>query len=181
MMTAAAPISTDDVRAARRASFGDAIRQPLSTSASGMFGVTTRARGSSSTRSVWMPSSSSRRVAARRDHHRVEDHQRQIQLLDRRGNRFDDGRRREHADLGRVDADVAGDRFDLRGDEIGRQRRERRDAERVLSGDGGDGARAVDAERGEGLEIGLNAGASARIAAGDGQRRPEGRHRDTRV
>ena len=44
---------------------------------------------------------------------------RQVELLDRRGDRFDDRRGGQHAGLGRVDLDVAGDRFDLRGDQIG--------------------------------------------------------------
>ena len=62
-------------------------------------------------------------------------------------------------------------RFDLRGHEIGRQRLERGHAERVLRRHRGDRARAVDAVRGERLEVGLDAGAAARIAAGNCQRR----------
>ena len=41
---------------------------------------------------------------------------------------------------------------------------------RVLRGDGGDRAGAVDAERGERLQVGLDAGAAARVAARDCQR-----------
>ena len=37
---------------------------------------------------------------------------------------FDDGRRGQHAGLGRMDGDIGGDRFDLRSDEIGRQRQD---------------------------------------------------------
>ena len=75
----------------------------------------------------------------------------------------------EHAGLGRVDTDVGDDGLDLRRDEIGRQRRRLRDAERVLRGDRRDGGRAVDVVSGERLEVGLNAGPGARIASGDGQ------------
>ena len=44
------------------------------------------------------------------------------------------------------------------------------DADRVLGGDRRDRRGAVDAEGGEGLEIGLDPGATARIGAGDRQR-----------
>ena len=108
--------------------------------------------------------------AAFRDHHRVDDHQRQVQFLDRRGNGFDDRRRREHADLGGVQGDVAGDRFDLRRDEVGRQRQHLDHADRVLRGDGGNRARPVDTQGRERLEVGLDPGAAAGVAAGDGQR-----------
>ena len=47
-------------------------------------------------------------------------------VVDGRGHRLDDGRVGEHAGLHGVDADVAGDGLDLRGDEIGRQRQRRR-------------------------------------------------------
>src|SRR5262249_52516450 len=63
----------------------------------------------------------------------------------------------------------APDAFDLRDDELRRDGLPHRHAQRVLCGDRGDGARAVDSERGERLQIRLNAGAAARIAAGDCQ------------
>ena len=62
-------------------------------------------------------------LAALRHHHRIDDHERQIQLLDRRRDGFDDRRVGEHAGLRGVNLDVAGDGFDLRRHEIGRQRR----------------------------------------------------------
>ena len=43
------------------------------------------------------------------------------------------------------------------------------DAKGVLGGDGGDGGGAVDAESGEGLEVGLDTGPGAGIGAGDGE------------
>ena len=39
----------------------------------------------------------------------------------------------------------------------------------ILRGEAGDGARAVDAERGERFQIGLDARAAAAVGAGDGQ------------
>ena len=60
MITAAAPISWMR-RAAARVSAGVVMRTPLSASASGMFGVTTRASGINASRSAATPSSSSRR------------------------------------------------------------------------------------------------------------------------
>ena len=55
-------------------------------------------------------------------------------------------------------------------DEVGGQRSDAVDAARVLGGDRGDRARAVHAERGERLQVGLDAGAAARVAARNCQR-----------
>ena len=63
----------------------------------------------------------------------------------------------------------------MRDHDIGRREWNARDASRVLRGERRDRAGAVDAERGEGLQIGLNARAAARIRAGDGQRDPGSR------
>ncbi len=104
-------------------------------------------------------------VAALGDHHWVDDDMRQVELGDRRRNGLDDGGVGEHADLDGIDAEVAGDSFDLRGHEIARDRAPHRHAECVLSRDRGDCARAEDLMCGEGLEIGLDAGATARVAA----------------
>ena len=52
-----------------------------------------------------------------------------------------------------------------------RERQPLDDADGVLGGDGRDRARAVDAERRKGLQIGLDARAAARVAARDRQRR----------
>ena len=71
----------------------------------------------------------------------------------------------------RASVDVAGDRFDLRGHEIGRQRERRRRRPSVFwAVIGGDRARAVHAERGERLQVRLDAGAAARVAARNCQR-----------
>ena len=84
-----------------------------------------------------------------------------------RGDGVDDGGVRQHAGLDGVGADVGEHGVDLRGDELGRHGEPAGDFARVLRGDGGDGGCAVDAERGEGLEVGLDAGAAAGVAAGD--------------
>ena len=52
---------------------------------------------------------------------RIHDHQGQLELFDGGDDRFDDRGICEHSDLGRIDLQIAGDRFDLRGDEVGRQ------------------------------------------------------------
>ena len=83
----------------------------------------------------------------------------------------------EHADLDRGDVEILENRVDLRARRSSRRSGvDRADAERVLRGHRRDRARAVDAERGEGLEIGLDPRAAAGIRAGDRQRdrRPRG-------
>ena len=121
-----------------------------------------------------------KRRAAGRDHHRIE-HDRQARLLglqpleplrDLLGGEG----AADHADLHRVDADVADDRVDLREDHLGRNRVDRGDAERVLRGDRGDRGHRVAAEHGDGLDVGLNPRAAARIRAGDDQDAGRRRH-----
>src|SRR3954469_3156188 len=108
-------------------------------------------------------------VAPLGDHHRIDDEFGQLEPFDRRGDRLDDRRRGQHACLHRSRREIADDRFDLRDDQFGRDRFPRGHAQRVLRGDGGDGAGAVDAVRREGLEIRLDAGAASRVAARDCQ------------
>ena len=141
------------------------MRRPLSASASGMFGVIARASGSSSRHIACTPSASSSRAPL------VETST---------GSRTTSGSSSSliaAATASTIAAvasmpifvasigQVAGDRFDLRRHEIGRQRRDRLDASRALHGHRGDRAGAVDAERGERLQVGLDAGAAARVAA----------------
>ncbi len=76
----------------------------------------------------------------------------------------------EHAGLGRGDAKILGDGIDLLANELRRHGMNRRHAARILRGQGGEDAGAVDAERGERLEVGLNAGAAGGIGARDGER-----------
>ncbi len=66
-------------------------------------------------------------------------------------------RPRHHADLDGADGKVVEHGGDLGGDHAGGDVVDAADAERVLRRDGGDNAGAVDAERREGLEVGLDA------------------------
>lgn len=102
-------------------------------------------------------------------HHRIDDELRQLEALDRRGHRFDDGGICQHAGLDGVDADVFDDGLDLRGDQIGGERDPVDDAEGVLRRDRGNCAHAVHAMCGERFQIGLNASARTRVTAGDCQ------------
>ena len=60
--------------------------------------------------------------------------------------------------------------FDLLAQHFGRTRFDAEDAPGILRGEAGNGAGAVDAERGEGFQIRLDARAAAAVGAGDGQR-----------
>src|SRR5262249_52816211 len=77
---------------------------------------------------------------------------------------------RQHADLHRVDLQIGEHRVDLRGDERRWHIVNAGHAQRVLGGERGDHARAIDAERRESLEVSLDAGAAAGIGARDGDR-----------
>ena len=84
-----------------------------------------------------------------------------------RGDGLDDLGRAEHADLDGGDLDVLEDRVDLGADEFRRRQMNAANAFGVLRGEGRDRGHAVAAERCEGFEVGLNAGAAARIRPGD--------------
>ena len=61
-------------------------------------------------------------------------------------------------------------RFDLAPHDVHAARLDAAHARRVLRGDAGDGAGAMHAERGEGLQVGLDARPAAAVRAGDGER-----------
>ena len=65
--------------------------------------------------------------------------------------------------LGGVNANVGGDRCDLRRDEIGLEQLDRRDAARVLNGEQCQCGGAVHTESLKRLEVGLDSSASAGI------------------
>ena len=97
---------------------------------------------------------------------------RPARALDHRVDRL---RRAEHPDLDRVDADVRGDRPDLRDDHLAaRPARPRSTADRVLRRDRGDRRHPVHAAARERLQVGLDPGAAAGVRAGD---REDGRGR----
>ena len=81
----------------------------------------------------------------------------------------DDGRVEKHADLDGVDGDVIGHGVELGAQEFGRGHVDVADAHGVLADEGGDDAHAVGAVGGEGLQVGLQAGAAAGVGAGDRQ------------
>ena len=110
--------------------------------------------------------------AALGDHHGVEDDGRLRNQAERGGDGPDRLGRAEHADLDGVDADVGGDGAHLLRDGLRRQRVDGRDAGRVLRRDRRDRGHSVDPAAGEGLQVGLNAGAAAGVRAGDRQNAP---------
>jgi len=129
--------------------------------------VTSVASGSSSSRSAATASRREQRVVALGDHHGVQHDVRGAVPPQRVGDGAHDLRIGEHADLHGVDADVVEDGVELRAHERGVGRVDRRDAARVLRRERRDHARAVCAERGERLQVGLDARAAARVGAGD--------------
>ncbi len=104
-------------------------------------------------------------IATLGDHDRVDDHGRQVELDDRRGDRLDDRPVGQHADLDGAEIEVPRNCLDLSRDQVCRHRQPGRDPERVLRRDRCNGGRSVHAVRCERLEVGLNAGATARVAA----------------
>ena len=91
--------------------------------------------------------------------------------LQRSRDRVDHLCRGQHPDLAGADRKILEQGIDLRIEKRRRWRVDGADAARVLRGQGGDGGQAVHAMCGEGLEIGLNAGAAAGIGAGNAQDR----------
>ena len=109
-------------------------------------------------------------ISARRCEYRIDDDEGQFELFDRGGDGLDDRGVAEHARLCGVRLDVAGNGLNLRRHQIRRQRLRLDDPHRALRGDGGRHAEAVHAQRGERLQIGLQAGAAARVASRNRQR-----------
>jgi hypothetical protein len=81
-----------------------------------------------------------------------------------------------HADLDRVDSDIADNSFNLRENHLGRDRMDGADADRVLRRDRRDGRHRVTAEHRDRLDIGLNAGAAAGIGTGNDENPGRRRH-----
>ena len=103
------------------------------------------------------------------DHDRI-DHERNGMALEELRDGLDDRAREEHPRLRRVDADVVEDGVELRADEVRRQLVHGRHRRRVLGGQRDERARPVRARGGERLQVGLDAGAAARVGRGDRQR-----------
>ncbi len=109
------------------------------------------------------------RLAARSQHDWIQHNALQRPPLNPCHHGSHDVNGREHPEFRRVDLNVLGDGIDLRSDGFGRYGKDGTNAYCVLRGDRGDDRCPVDAARGERLEVGLQPGAPARIAAGDGQ------------
>ena len=84
------------------------------------------------------------------------------------GDNLDNLGRGNHADLDGAGADIVKYGVDLRSDDIRGDILHGGDTERVLCGDGGDGRLGIQAVRRDGLDVGLNAGATAGIGSCDG-------------
>ena len=108
-------------------------------------------------------------VAAGGDHHRVKHHVGQAVVIHGPGHDLDHLGRVQHANLDGVHADVLDHRLDLRLQERGRHGMNALHADGVLRGQGGDRAHAVAAQRCKGLQIRLDAGATAAVRASDGE------------
>ena len=96
-------------------------------------------------------------VASLGDHDGIDDELWEVKALHRCSDRFDDRGVGEHPGLDGVDADVSHYRLDLRGHQIRRNRLPFDDAERVLGSDRRDRTHTVDAVRGKGFQVGLDA------------------------
>jgi hypothetical protein len=82
-----------------------------------------------------------------------------------------DGGRGQHSGLDGAHGEVVQDRLDLLPHESRLEGDDAADLCRVLGGHRRQGARAVDVESGEGLQVGLDPRTPTRVGAGDGQRR----------
>ena len=102
------------------------------------------------------------------DHDGVDDHVRCVPGAQAVGDDFDNLDRRNHADLDGARADIVKNGVNLRGYDIWRDILYGGDAQRVLRCDGGDGRLGIQAVRRDGLDVGLNAGATAGIGSCDG-------------
>ncbi len=108
-------------------------------------------------------------VPALGNHHGVHNQVRQRVLPDFRGHDSDNPSVGQHPRLDRVHADVGDYRVYLEPHEVGGKFVDTLDAESVLGRDGRQRAHAVDAQRGEGLQVGLNPGPASRIRTGNRQ------------
>ena len=149
------------------------IGLPQSSSASSRFGVTSVAqRDQFSQRADGVLFH--QHLAAAGDHHRI-DHQRHALAPAPARCAFatarDDLRRVEHPGLDRGDGKGLEHEPDLVGHARGRDRRDVEHASRMLRHDAGHRRRAVNAERGERLQVGLDARAAAVVGAGNGAAR----------
>ena len=107
------------------------------------------------------------------DHHRIEHDIERGVLFERQRHGLDDLARRQHADLGGADAEVAEQRVELSRQEGYGWGMDGIDAAGVLCSQRGQGAQSMHAVRGEGLEVGLDARPAAAVGPchGEGTKR----------
>ena len=104
------------------------------------------------------------------DHHRVEHVGAPVVVPDRAGNEVHQRRGGQHSGLDRHRGKVFGQRRELGRDDFFGHRVHGAHADGVLGGDRHDHRGSVDPELMEGLEVRLDAGATAGIGAGNGER-----------
>ena len=130
-----------------------------------------RARGAPGARGRPHPVGLDERVSGRGDEHGVDDEVGEAPLGRQCGHLGHDAGVRQHPRLHAADSEVVEDRLDLVPHEGRLERDDAADLGRVLRGDRRQRAGAVDAERGEGLEVGLRARTAPRVRPGDRERR----------
>ena len=104
-------------------------------------------------------------VATLGDHYWIDDEVRKGEGACLLGHDVDDRGAAQHAGLHGVRDDVGEDRIDLRGDELRRHLVDANHGYGVLRCERGESRHAVNAESGECLEVGLDAGAAAGVRA----------------
>jgi len=108
-------------------------------------------------------------VTAGGDHHRVEDHKIMGVAAQEVPDGTDDAGVGQHPDLDGVETDIGDQGLELPDHEIRWYHVHSGHAQGALCGEGRDHGRAVDAQRRERLEVGLDAGTAGGVAACDGQ------------
>jgi len=107
-------------------------------------------------------------ITARGDHHRVKNNIVDMVLVEQEvPDGTDDACIGKHADLDGVEAHIGNQRLKLLGDELRWYDMYSGHANGALGGEGRDHGRAVDAQRRERLEVGLDASTAGRVAARD--------------
>ena len=141
----------------------------VSASASGTLGVARAARGSKWSRTGADGGIRQQRGAVLADHDGVH-HQREAEAGGGAGHGFHHFGRAQGSRLGRGGRNVLQHGLNLLFDQRGGHHHHARDAGGILHRHQGDHGLAVDSELVERLEVGLEARASARVGAGDGER-----------
>ncbi len=102
------------------------------------------------------------------DHDRIDDDILCVPGTQAVGDNLDNLGRGNHADLDSAGSDIVKNGIDLRRDNIRGDILHGGDTERVLYGDSGDGCLGIQTVRRDGLNVCLNAGATAGIGSCDG-------------